>query len=442
MIVPRDRRWLAQCCTLVIAGLAWLAGSATRVLTVSRSIHNGHAFLMLGGQWHRHSSSRRLAHIPVSALQPFETASASIVPGPPVDFYDGIDDLEEEEEEPMDVLEEEEEEEFDELAPIGELGDGIKELQSIVETWKAQGKRDINMTRTDQLQLHANLARDAYMCPTIAEIAWIAKVLEEIAIEDDDVMEDLAHMFIERADEFEPETLLQVAHAYGNIFWSGGAYTGDALLDVLTGTARRLLPDMTNAEVARVANALLRMGATEDKKYAGCLFEIHQRIYMEQIEDYLTQKVNRDNAAFANEAQLMAEAIKKLPKPPMRALRAKIERLAEEATITPEKQRQWMQEAYDKHMQEIESKWEREGFMASGAPTGGLAAEFMGLQRGDDAPSIGTSEDVADFRGIQRSKDESSVSISRKEDPDFVEDKIVSRPMKSLARGVKKPKSE
>lgn len=297
------------------------------------------------------------------------------------------------------------------------------------------------MTRTDLLQLHANLARDAYMCPTVAEIAWIAKTLEDIAIEDDEVMEDLAQMFIERAHEFEPETLVQVAHAYGNIFWSGGAYTGDALLDVLTGTARRLLPDMTNVEVARVANAFLRMGATEDKKFAGCLFEIHQRIFMEQIEDYLTQKVNRADWAFANDAQLMAEEFKRLPKAPMRAMRAKIERLAEEATITPEKQLQQMQEVYDEHMQEIESKWEREGALASGAPHDG-AAEFMGLQRGEDTSSSGTRGDAADVMDIQRGEDVSSIGTRRKEVPDSSEEKTVSRPMKALARGVKKPIKE
>jgi len=358
-----------------------------------------------------------------------------------MDLYDGIDDLEEEEEEPLEE-EEEEEEYFDELAPNGELGDGIKELQSIAETWKAQGKQDPNMTRTDQLQLHANLARDAYKCSTLAEIAWIAKTLEEVAIEEDEVMEDLAQMIIERADEFEPETLVQVAHAYGCIFWSGGDYTGDALLDVLTGAARRLLPEMTNVEVARIANAFLRMGATEDKKFAGCLFEVHQRIYMEEIEEYLRLKVNREDSFYANEAKLLAAAFKRIPNAPRRAMRTKIEKLAAEATMTTEKLLEKQQENYEKRLQEIEANWEREGKFFSGAPDA-RAAEFMGLQSGDSpTSSIGTGGDSADLARSETQDDESSIGMRRKEVPDSIQPDIMSRPMKTVVRGVKKPKKE
>eukprot|EP00418_Pyrodinium_bahamense_P086169 CAMPEP_0179049566 /NCGR_PEP_ID=MMETSP0796-20121207/20279_1 /TAXON_ID=73915 /ORGANISM="Pyrodinium bahamense, Strain pbaha01" /LENGTH=373 /DNA_ID=CAMNT_0020746047 /DNA_START=148 /DNA_END=1269 /DNA_ORIENTATION=+ len=272
-----------------------------------------------------HGRSHRCGpgQVAASALRRSSSTAFSLQ-GPPLDIFDGIEDIEEEEED-----EPEGQEEYDEggngaitLVPKGSIGDGITQLQSLAEEYERTGT-DPNLDAEAIGNLHALLAEDAPKCPSVATVAWIVRTLEELAIEEDEILEILGDIITNRADELEPQSLLDTICSYGNVYWAGD----DTLLDALANAVRRQLDDFTPAEIVRLANGLTRMGGTDDTRHAGLFFEMRQRVNLPHIDKFIKDAMNRDAQVYREKSETTLRALKALDGMPSNSkLKAKAEK--------------------------------------------------------------------------------------------------------------------
>lgn len=207
------------------------------------------------------------------------------------------------------------------VVPTGDLGDGIEELRLLYERFKAEGVEP-ELEEAELAALHAKLARDAPKCPSVDTLAWIVRTLEELVLEEDGILEALGQILTARADELQPQSVLDAVCSYGNVYWAGD----DELLDALAGATRRQLADFTSAEVARLANGLTRMGATDDTKHVGLFFEMRKRVNLPHIDKFIKESMNRDAQVYKDRSETTQLALKALENMPNSRLKAKAER--------------------------------------------------------------------------------------------------------------------
>eukprot|EP00435_Cladocopium_sp_Y103_P029346 s3589_g7.t1 len=203
----------------------------------------------------------------VSRQQSFQTMTRPV--------FDGLEDLEEEEEEELEDPSTVPKERSMVSRPIGT---GLQILEDLYS--KHRGSKDPPEIDDEELEdLHAMLKEELPRCPSISSVAFAAKVLEDLEIEDDDVFEVIATEVKTRADELEPQETLDIVLSFGAIY-----FNDDELLAALVGAIRRQLQFFTNAEIVRLANAMSRLGGLDDSKHVGMFFEMRSRVNMPLID--------------------------------------------------------------------------------------------------------------------------------------------------------------
>ncbi|CAE7030694.1 unnamed protein product [Symbiodinium sp. CCMP2592] len=189
--------------------------------------------------------------------------------------FDGLDDLEEEEEEPL-----------NETGTVPKdraliprpVGSGFQSLEDLYD--KHRGTKEVPELEEEELEeLHVLLKDEIQRCPSISSVAWAAKALEELELEDDDVFEVIAEKVTDQVDELSPQETLDIVLSFGAIY-----YNDDELLETLVGAVRRQMKFFTNAEVVRLANAMSRLGGLDDTKHVGMFFEMRKRVNMPLID--------------------------------------------------------------------------------------------------------------------------------------------------------------
>ncbi|CAJ1364632.1 unnamed protein product [Effrenium voratum] len=199
--------------------------------------------------------------------------------------FDGLDDLEEEEEDdqpdPSTVPKE--------RAMVARpMGAGLQLLEDLYT--QHRGSQDPPEISEEELaDLHAMLKDELPRCPSISSVAYAAKVLEDLELEDDDVFEVIAAQIKDRADELEPQETLDVVLSFGAIY-----FNDDELLEALVGAVRRQLHFFTNAEVVRLANAVSRLGGLDDTKHVGMFFEMRKRVNMPLIDKAIRDRLGAE----------------------------------------------------------------------------------------------------------------------------------------------------
>jgi len=302
----RRRRPNLFAATSVTVGVAAAAlAAAASVRCSSASLEFGSAAAFLGACRHdmqpEHSGrrisshskrSRRRSPLSLQALRQLKDS----VPGKMMQqediAYEGLDDLDLEEEDLLDdLLEEAEEIEYD-----TKPGDGVKRLEAL---WDDYSKNDEEPDLEDDVfkELCAAVRKDVPRCPSASTVAWMAHTLEEMGLEDDETFEVIEEVLVERAEELGVEDTLNAVVSYGNLYWVGPD-KDHRLLNVLSAATRRQLNDFTLLEVAKLANALMRMGATDDTKHAGLFFEMNKRVYLPSAEKYIRDAANRDSSVY------------------------------------------------------------------------------------------------------------------------------------------------
>lgn len=254
--------------------------------------------------------------------------------GPPIEVFDGLDDLEEEEEvEEVDAKKEEEkrkERDKEEAVAIvlasGNLGDGLQELQSLWQRYR-DTEKDLDLNETQVAQLHAALERDIPKCPAVETVAWAVRTLEDIGLEDDHLFQVFGEILTKRADELQPQSVLDCVVSYGNVYWVGEGEGSDELLDALAGAARRQLNDFTQAEIARLSNGFIRMGGIDDTRHAGLFFEMRQRVNLPDVDAFIKEAMQREGSVDTRPGQEVRKALNAFSRMPNKALKAKAEKL-------------------------------------------------------------------------------------------------------------------
>lgn len=216
------------------------------------------------------------------------------------DVFDGIDFLEEEDEE------EEEEGEPEVIAweTVGpgdrRIGDGLLELEQLWEKYMSSDDEECPETEErDLAELQAAVLRDVKLAPSISTVSWTLKVMEEMDINDDNLFTELNKILVDREDELEPQDLLDATVALGNVY-----FTGENISRALCRGIRRQLADFTQVEVVKLANALIRMGCTDDTREAGLFFEMRQRVNLPKIDAFLKLAVGRGMSWYKRQAQM------------------------------------------------------------------------------------------------------------------------------------------
>ncbi|CAE7246658.1 unnamed protein product [Symbiodinium sp. KB8] len=249
---------------------------------------------------------------PLSILRLLLVSSFSIRPGPGESFptrtrlaFDGLDDLEEEEEEP---LTETGTVPKDRALIPRPVGSGFQSLEDLYD--KHRGTKKIPELEEEELEeLHVLLKDEIQRCPSISSVAWAAKALEELELEDDDVFEVIAEKVTDQVDELSPQETLDIVLSFGAIY-----YNDDEFLETLVGAVRRQMKFFTNAEVVRLANAMSRLGGLDDTKHVGMFFEMRKRVNMPLIDKAIRERL-RAEATYPTPTEDMKQLISKVRLP-------------------------------------------------------------------------------------------------------------------------------
>lgn len=233
----------------------------------------------------------------VSRQQPFQTLTRPV--------FDGLEDLEEEEEEELEDRSTVPKERSMVSRPIGF---GLQILEDLYS--KHRGSKDPPEIDDEELEdLHAMLKEELPRCPSISSMAFAAKVLEDLELEDDDVFEVIATEVKARADELEPQETLDIVLSFGAIY-----FNDDELLAALVGAIRRQLQFFTNAEIVRLANAMSRLGALDDSKHVGMFFEMRSRVNMPLIDKAIRERLGAE-AAYTEPSEEAKKLVSKMKLP-------------------------------------------------------------------------------------------------------------------------------
>ncbi|CAK9116985.1 unnamed protein product [Durusdinium trenchii] len=165
-------------------------------------------------------------------------------------------------------------------------------------------------------------------CPSISSVAWVAKVLEDLELEDDDVFEVIASQVKDRVDELEPQETLDIVLSFGAIY-----FNDDELLEALAGAVRRQLHFFTNAEVVRLANAMSRLGGLDSSKHVGMFFEMRSRVNMPLIDKAIRERL-RAEAAYSEPNEDYKKLVSKVKLPENSKVKDKFKKtMAKELTL-------------------------------------------------------------------------------------------------------------
>jgi len=247
---------------------------------------------------------------------------------PPPRLFDGLEDLEEEDDDTEEQAAAEEakrrEEEQATLAASEleaamtekELGEGLLELEGL---WKQYRDEDEEPDLDDAAEalLQESLRQDVPRAPAVETAAWTVRVLEELGMDDDETFKVVEEVLVERADELEPQSVVDAVNSYGNVYW-----VSENLTDALAVAARRQLKDFTSREVVILANGLIRMGGIDDTRHAGLFFEMRQRVNLPAVDKFMRKALNRDGHVYRREhedTQLYLEAFDKMPNSALKA---------------------------------------------------------------------------------------------------------------------------
>lgn len=244
---------------------------------------------------------------PVAGGSPAAAATAAHAPTATSQLaFDGLEDLEEEEDVddgpavPSAALRQA-------LAAAAasprRLGDGLLKLERLWERYQEHGD-DPDLGEEEVRELHEALTDDVPRCPAASTVAWTVRVLEEMGLDDDDLFKVCGQVLIDRADELEPQAVLDATCSYGNVYW-----VGDRLVDALAGAIRRQLADFTQGEIVKLANGLVRMGGTDDTRHAGLFFEMRQRVNLPMIDKFIREALNRDVQYYRQKSEETRAAI-------------------------------------------------------------------------------------------------------------------------------------
>lgn len=218
----------------------------------------------------------------LKGLQPKSRQERFSARGPLLLMFDGLEDLEEEEE-PEEVLEK-----VFAIVPKTDLGQGLLTLERLYEAFRDHDQ-DPQLTEERRLELHADLKEDLPRCPSISSVAWAAKALEEMELEDDDVFEVIAKQLKERSNELQPQDTLNAVISFGNIY-----FIDEDLVASLSAVVRMQMKEFTNAEVVRLANSMSRLGATDTTKHVGMLFEMRSRVHLPHLDNAIRAALGPD----------------------------------------------------------------------------------------------------------------------------------------------------
>eukprot|EP00933_Yihiella_yeosuensis_P060899 TRINITY_DN6369_c0_g1_i1.p1 TRINITY_DN6369_c0_g1~~TRINITY_DN6369_c0_g1_i1.p1 ORF type:complete len:190 (-),score=32.67 TRINITY_DN6369_c0_g1_i1:137-706(-) len=100
--------------------------------------------------------------------------------------------------------------------------------------------------------------------------------------------------------------LFLIPPRFGTCYW-----IDSELLAKFSSVIRRQMKDFTTPEVVRLANAMSRLGGTDDVKYVGMFFEMRQRVHLPFVDKYIREKL-RDPAGLKTGVPKYVE--KMLPK--------------------------------------------------------------------------------------------------------------------------------
>lgn len=212
-------------------------------------------------------------------------------------MYDGLEELEEEAEE-----EAEEPEPVRELPEV-ELGEGLAELERLYEAFKAN-KVFPQLEEEENLRLLVGLSKDLPRCPSLQTVAWAVRAMEAMQLEDDDLFGEIQDILIARADELDTQAIMSAVPSFGRLYW-----VDYPLLNVFVTAIRKQLNAFTTAEVASLANALNRLGGTDDSAYAGLFFEMRQRVNIPFADKFLREALNRDGQVYKERSKDTQQAL-------------------------------------------------------------------------------------------------------------------------------------
>jgi len=238
--------------------------------------------------------------------------------------FDGLEDLEEEDEEEWDDPSTVPKERSMVPRPIGT---GFQLLEDLYG--KHRGSKDPPEMSEEELEdLHVMLKDELPRCPSISSVAWAAKVLEDLELEDDEVFEVIAEQVKARADELEPQETLDIVLSFGAVY-----FNDEELLESLAGAIRRQLQFFTNAEVVRLANAMSRLGGLDDSKHVGMFFEMRSRVNMPLIDKAIRDRLGAE-AAYTQPSEESKKLASKFKLPENSKMKEKFEKkMPKELTI-------------------------------------------------------------------------------------------------------------
>lgn len=214
--------------------------------------------------------------------------------------FDGLDDLEEEEEpEPTQ----------DYFMLRKPLGAGLSWLAELYSKYQKTGDDPV-LDEEELGILHASLKQDLPKCPSLSTVAWSAKVLEEMELEDDDVFETISDIVKNRSTELEPQDTLNIALSFGELLLDE-----EALVDALAPVIRQQIKYFTTVEVVKLALGMEKLGALATSKHVGLFFEMRQRTNLPALESRIKQLLLVDPNAIQSDkdTQLQLEQVKLPP---------------------------------------------------------------------------------------------------------------------------------
>jgi len=216
------------------------------------------------------------------------------------DAYEGLEDIEEEEDEddfePPVPSEEELEQakliEQKEARLMGDLGDGLLQLQRLWTEFQEEGDEP-NFDEVERRAFFKAMKRDVPKSPSAETVAWSAHALESLGLDHDALYQMISDILIDRSDECEPQTILNAIKSFGNLYWYN-----DDLVWALGSAVRRQLNDFTQAELVHLANGLMRMGALDNSRHVGLFFEMRKRVNLPEADRYVRNSLQREGTVY------------------------------------------------------------------------------------------------------------------------------------------------
>jgi len=192
---------------------------------------------------------------------------------------------------------------------VGEDGSGLKKLQTMwLDFQRNEDLEDLDDTAFSAL--NKSLARDLQECPSADTIAWAAKALDEMLLDDDGLYAVLAELIKARVEELSPQGLVDAVRSFGNMYW------GDMDLTIpLAAAVRQHLKEFSPLELSTLVVGFSCMGAMDaaDERYIALFMDLRKFVYDEEVEEYLKKAVTLVGTKPGRPSLEVEEIMKRFP---------------------------------------------------------------------------------------------------------------------------------